>query len=553
MLRVMILHPARTARGGIVNATLAYALGLVRRGHAVEVWTASPSLAARCENHGIAVFLHPAIASAIKLNLSCAIWRRGRDLRAAGVDAVIHQGARSWVWSRLQMRRTGHAVVFHNRKMGGRRRFDHWLVLSHAHAADLAADPRCDGKTVHVIRNGYLPGEGADAELPRNGGRRSYRVGTLCGLVRHKGVDVLLRAVAEASAAGVPVELLVGGAGPEETDLKNLADELGVTDAVRWLGWVDDQAAFFREIDLFCLPSRREPFGLALIEAMAAAVPAIASATDGPADILAHDRTGWLFPIDDSQALGDLICQTFLHPANRIRVGERGKAEAERNFRAEAAAATLECALSNIVSEEQTVCPPGRRPLVLSGIEPFAKGGYRHCYVHPDNADLCVKVAARIEDPKCHTAQRREIADCLWLKKHRSGALSDRIPAFEEIVETDRGVGIVMRLCRDSDGRISRNLAQIVGERGLTPPLARAVDDLERWLRKHRLLTSDTAPKNVAAVHSDGGRWTLVIVEGWRHRRWRWLARLHPVLADWLIRRQMRKFRRRLARLTGQS
>lgn len=359
---------------------------------------------------------------------------------------------------------------------------------------------------------------------------------------------MLLRAVAEASAAGVPIELLVGGAGPEETALKNLADELGVSDAVRWLGWVEDQAAFFREIDLFCLPSRREPFGLALIEAMAAAVPAIASETDGPADILAHDQTGWLFPINDSQALSDLICQTFRHPANRIRVGERGKAEAERHFSVEAAAVTLECALSNVVSATRTVFPPDGRPLILSGREPFAKGGYRHCYVHPDDAGLCVKVVARAGDPRCHAAQRREIADCLWLKAHRSDAMAGRIPAFEGVVETDLGIGIAMRLCRDADGRISRTLHDLIRERGPAPGLMRAVDELERWLRSERLLIGDAGPKNVVAVESGGG-WTLAIIEGWRHRRWHWLARLHPVLAGWLIGRQMRKFRRRAAKI----
>ena len=196
----------------------------------------------------------------------------------------------------------------------------------------------------------------------------------------------------------------------------------------------------------------------------------------------------------------------------------------------------------------QPLSPPGDRPLlVLSGLEPFAKGGYRHCYVHPDNADLCVKVVARAEDPRCHTAQRREIADCMWLKKHWSDAMFDRIPAFEGVVETDLGVGIVMRLCRDSDGRISRTLGDLIRERGLTPSLMRAVDDLERWLRKQRLLTRDTGPKNVVAVRSGVDEWKLAIIEGWRHRRWRWLAWLHPVLADWLIRRQMRKLDRRAA------
>ncbi len=193
---------------------------------------------------------------------------------------------------------------------------------------------------------------------------------------------------------------------------------------------------------------------------------------------------------------------------------------------------------------ERCVAPDGR-PFVLSGSEPFAKGGYRHCYVHPDNTDLCIKVVARPHDCRCHDQQRQEIADLVWLRKRRSDAFSNRIPAFEGLVDTDFGVGIVTRLCRDSDGRISRDLAEIIRERSLSPPLIRAVDDLEHWLRQHRLLIGDAGPKNVVAVRSDGDDWTLVIIEGWRHRRWHWLARLHPLFADWLIRRQMRKFRRR--------
>lgn len=194
---------------------------------------------------------------------------------------------------------------------------------------------------------------------------------------------------------------------------------------------------------------------------------------------------------------------------------------------------------------------PSSGPLVLSGLEPFAKGGYRHCYVHPDDADLCVKVVARAEDARCHDAQQREIADCTWLKKHWAGAMSDRIPAFEGLVETDRGVGIVMGLCRDFDGRISLDLARLIRERGLTPSLSRAVDELKQWLREQRLLICDSSPKNVIAVRIDDDDWKLVIIEGWRHRRWRWLARLHPAAADWLIRKQMRKFDRRAAKLTG--
>ena len=193
----------------------------------------------------------------------------------------------------------------------------------------------------------------------------------------------------------------------------------------------------------------------------------------------------------------------------------------------------------------QPLSPSGHRPLVLSGLEPFARGGKRHCYVHPADSGLCVKVVASTEDERCASEQRLDIEDYAWLKKHRSDAIFDRIPAFEGVVDTDLGPGIVMRLYRDADGRISRSLVDLIRERGLTPALLRAIAELKLWQREHRLLTRDTGPHNVVAVHLGGGDWKLAIIEDWVNRRHRWLARLHPLLTDFLIERELRKFDRR--------
>ncbi len=254
------------------------------------------------------------------------------------------------------MRRALHAVVFHNRKLGGRRRFDHWFVLSHAHAAELTSNPlHAKGKTLHVIRNGYAmedrAGPAGFRDARSRDGHCRYRIGTLCELNRNKGVDLLLQAVAELVAAGMPIKLLVGGAGPEEAALKRSAGELGISGSVRWLGWVEDRAAFFREIDVFCLASRVEPFGLAVIEAMAAGVPTIASRTDGALEILAHDTTGWLFPVNDQSALCDIIRRTLNDPVNRGRVAERAMVDVERRFSPQAAAETIESALTELLGD----------------------------------------------------------------------------------------------------------------------------------------------------------------------------------------------------------
>ncbi len=185
-------------------------------------------------------------------------------------------------------------------------------------------------------------------------------------------------------------------------------------------------------------------------------------------------------------------------------------------------------------------------PLVLSGKEPFARGGKRHCYVHPFDSTLCVKVAARAEGEDCHAQQRLDLEDYALLKKHGRESVFERIPEIAGVVDTDLGPGIVMQLYRDADGRISRKLAEVVREQGLTPNLLRAIDDWKQWQRERRLLTWDTGPHNVLAVCQGDDDWKLVIIEGWLHRRHRWLAQVHPVFEGYLIRRQLRKFDRRV-------
>ena len=184
--------------------------------------------------------------------------------------------------------------------------------------------------------------------------------------------------------------------------------------------------------------------------------------------------------------------------------------------------------------------------LVLSGIEPFAKGGKRHCYVHPANSALCVKVAARADGEDCHAQQRLDLEDYALLKKRGRESVFERIPEIAGVVDTDLGPGIVMQLYRDANGRISRKLAEVVRERGLTPNLIREIDDLKQWQREQRLLTWDTGPHNVLAVSLGDDDWKLVIIEGWLHRRHRWLAQVHPLFEDYLIGRQLRKFDRRV-------
>ena len=188
--------------------------------------------------------------------------------------------------------------------------------------------------------------------------------------------------------------------------------------------------------------------------------------------------------------------------------------------------------------------------LFLSKHQPFAEGTKRRCYVHPDDPDLCVKVpSGQGAGHKQLAEQQLELEDHALLQQRNFPALLERIPRFEGTVATDLGQRIVSQLFHDADGSISRNLGELISEQGLTPDLAKAVDDLKQWLRDQRLLTRDTGPHNVVAIRLAKGEWKLVIIEGLVNRKFGWLTRSLRWFADYMLGRELRKFDRRVQAL----
>lgn len=102
-------------------------------------------------------------------------------------------------------------------------------------------------------------------------------------LVKHKGVDLAIRAVAQSRA---PVELDIIGRGPVEDELKALTQELGVTDRVHFLGWIEDHAqlpSLLRQYRGYVFPSLAEANGIVVQEAMLLGLPVICLNWGGPA------------------------------------------------------------------------------------------------------------------------------------------------------------------------------------------------------------------------------------------------------------------------------
>ena len=101
----------------------------------------------------------------------------------------------------------------------------------------------------------------------------------------------------------VPSRLLLVGDGPDRLPSRELADELGVTKWIRWLGQLDAVEDVFSVADLFLLPSQNESFGLAGLEAMSAGVPVIGAAAEGLPELVRNGETGYLLPVGDVEGM----------------------------------------------------------------------------------------------------------------------------------------------------------------------------------------------------------------------------------------------------------
>jgi len=124
------------------------------------------------------------------------------------------------------------------------------------------------------------------------------------GLSRRKGFDILLDAFA---TLGGDAHLLICGAGDEEQALRAQASDLGIRERVHLIGQRSDVPAVLAACDVFVLSSRAEGFSVAMLEAMRARLPIIASDVGGVRDALGeretHSAAGWIVPVDNAQAL----------------------------------------------------------------------------------------------------------------------------------------------------------------------------------------------------------------------------------------------------------
>lgn len=129
-------------------------------------------------------------------------------------------------------------------------------------------------------------------------------VAMVARLVRQKNQKLVLESAPECIEAQPNTRFLFIGGGPDEDDLKKLAQELRIADRVKFLGRRDDVPRLLAASDVAVLPSLKEGFSNAVLEAMACGVPMVVSDVGGNAEILDHGTTGFLCDVAPTNEAG---------------------------------------------------------------------------------------------------------------------------------------------------------------------------------------------------------------------------------------------------------
>ncbi|HTB81773.1 MAG TPA: glycosyltransferase [Opitutaceae bacterium] len=249
-------------------------------------------------------------------------------------------------------------------------RADHFVALSHGVAGDFRKKFGRPRRQVSVIYNAGFDAQVLALSRDPLGGieRPPGRLLVACGrLTAQKNFPALLRAVALVRTK-MPVTLWILGQGELRSRLESLVRELGLADAVRFLGFQPNPFKYIAQADAFVLSSDWEGFGNVIVEAMALGVPVISTACPfGPPEIITSGENGLLAPVGSVESLADAIVALCTDREFADRLGRAGKLRAD-DFRAERIAGQYEQllnSLANGVAPGPALVPSSPNPVTV--------------------------------------------------------------------------------------------------------------------------------------------------------------------------------------------
>jgi glycosyltransferase involved in cell wall biosynthesis len=346
---VVLVIPGLDRIGGAERQVILLAKGLHQRGWRVSLVALSGT------GSDSAIDLTASGIAFISLEMRKGLadprgWLRfNRWLRRESPDVVhAHLPHAAWLtrWSRLFAPIRAVVDTVHSSSTGtlGRRlgyRYSGWLgdrvtAVSHAAANTHQSAGMVNESKLTVLPNGVdIDAWGPDAAI-RSSTRSELGLDqefiwlTAGRLEAVKDYPTLLRAMVTVPE---PARLLIAGSGPLQSELIGLSAHLGLQSRVRFLGFQPDIRHWMQAADGFVLSSRWEGLPMALLEAAACGVPAVATRVPGTPEVVVDGQTGWLVPAGDPIALGESMTQMMRTPPDARRaMSERARQFAIERF-----------------------------------------------------------------------------------------------------------------------------------------------------------------------------------------------------------------------------
>lgn len=330
--------------GGIEQAFLDYCDGLLRRGHRVTAIThPNARVNATMDFMGI----RPLHLGNMGEWDALAMWRLRRKLKKLGPDVVITHTSRAFALSHIAARGICPVVgVAHNynkrvarlAKAAGIFAITHDLIQ---HLINVGVSPEKIYHIPNMVKCDALPQRRTVNAVPV--------IGSMGRFVAKKGFDVFIDSLQILKEQGHHFTAVLGGDGEEERNLKKRAKAAGLRDILTFTGWVEDKQSFYTGIDIFCLPSTHEPFGIVLLEAFTYGTPVVSTLTEGPRDIITPNFDALVALPGSAKELADQLGQLLTNPPQRAQLAANAFVKAKTSYSLQSVSERIESALIKIV------------------------------------------------------------------------------------------------------------------------------------------------------------------------------------------------------------
>lgn len=226
-------------------------------------------------------------------------------------------------------------------------RYRHVIAVSRAAATGLAQWLPNTAARTSVIYNG-IAFDRLHTESPgkaRSQQSDSFQILNPGGLEQHKGIDVLLNALATLNSS---YTVCIAGDGSQHAGLQARAVQLGIATRVNFIGFRSDLPALMQAADVFAIASRREGCPMSLLEAMAVGAPIVATNVGGNPELVRDKECGLIVPVDDAGALAAAIRELCNDRALAQRFGRVARERCETHFTAQQQAAAVAAVYSSL-------------------------------------------------------------------------------------------------------------------------------------------------------------------------------------------------------------